>query len=539
MKKIRLLAASAILAFAAISNSFAQNDLGKECGCPLVSARGAGINLSSFADADGVLTSNLLLTCDKLYILDKKIYVPWGKTLTIMPGTVVKADPSGNPSTASAIVVMRGGKIFANGSQTCPIVFTASADPMDGSYAITNTGKWGGIVILGRAKNNLIGSNGSSVSPDSTGIGWVEGYPAASVYNHYGMKPGFEVSNDNSGILRYVSIRHAGAIVTGANELNGLTLASVGSGTTIDYIDIVANADDGIEFFGGTVNVKHIAMWWGNDDMFDWDLGWIGNGQFLFGIQCPDIALLAGGDNGFESDGDDNTKGDAAGFMSHPVIYNATLIGNGLASSSDFSGPSALRAKERTEGEIYNSILANFRYGFDLNNKRTALATPPGTTDAYTNWINGSLLVKNNTWVNVTGGLGVLTVTQATGPRAAGSASDLSKFTTDGNTYLTSVPGFDYTFAMSGGAITHKFDAVPLPEISSTITPSGSFFSPVSYRGAFASNEKSWLSDWSYGKLTNSTTGLVICPNDVDNSGAINSDDLLQVLGAFGTSCAK
>jgi len=572
MKKIRLVIATAFLAMAAVTSSFAQQNLGADCGCPAVNARGTAINLSSFVDVNGLLTSSIVLTCDKNWTLDTKVYVPWGKSITIMPGTVVKATESASADLAHAIVVMRGGKIYASGSKSCPIVLTASDDPMDpaSAYPMTTKGKWGGIVLLGRAKNNLIGKitltapdpdiivakNTSCVADDSTGIGWIEGYPASNPYNHYGMPRGLEVDNDNSGIMTYVSIRHAGAIVTGANELNGLSLGSVGSGTVIDNIEIIANADDGIEFFGGTVNVKHIAMYWGNDDMFDWDQGWNGSGQFLFGIACPDINLVANGDNGFETDGDDNTKGSYAGaipgvepvvpFISHPYICNATLIGSARQpGTSDFSGPAAIQAKERTEGEIYNSVFAGFKYGLDLADKRgSQLAYPagPDPVDSYQNWLAGSLVVKNNTFTTTWGGLTSVTVNGST--RVAGSAADQTKFiTTDKNVVLDPIPGFSPAVALNaaGTAILTQYDAIPLPELGNTFPVNTAKCGQTTYRGAFpSSGSDNWLADWSYAKLENLTKGLVENVNDVDRSGGlINGDDVLQVVGAFGTGNQK
>lgn len=530
----------ALLSFAAISGSFAQDNLGESCGCPPVSDRGTPVALSGYADPDGKLTANLLLTCDKIWLLDKKIYVPDGKTLTILPGTVIKANPSTDPAQATALVVSRGGKIYASGTQSCPIVFTASDDDVDGSYPILEKSKWGGLVICGKAKNNLISSNVYSAN-DQAGIGYIEGFVETNQNAWYGMAPGSEVNDDNSGILTYVSIRHAGAVVAGANEINGLTLGSVGSGTVIDNIEIVSNADDGIEFFGGTVNVKHIAMWWVYDDMFDWDLGWNGNAQFLFGIQAP-AALAPGADNGFEADGDDDTKGDQAGFMSHPVIYNATLIGNGKTANTppDGSGAAAIRAKDRTEGEIYNSLFANWTYGFDVNNKRLSQPPAVGSTDSYTNWNSGSLIVKNNAFVSITNpsNWGAFTYTESS--RADNRVpADEAKFTGENNTVQASLSGLDLTYAMTLNAVTDQFDAVPLPQVGNVHTYPSSFFTPVDYRGAFGSLEKSWLSDWSFGKVANATTGLVLCPGDVDNSGAINTDDLLKLLEVFGTSCSK
>ncbi len=566
MKRIRLFAATALLATVAVTNSFAQYP-GADCGCPPLAAR-TPVELNTiFTGTFGVipgpggntLDHDAVLTCEHTYIMRNKLYVINGATLTIMPGTIVKGVDTGVATDAAALIITRGSKIIANGTASAQIIFTALDDNLDGNYPIGAKQQWGGLVLLGKATNNLIATNASCTGPNgvkTAGIGFVEGYDASNEYNQYGGAIGSTNDNDNSGVLKYVSIRHAGAVLQLGNELNGLTLGSVGSGTIIDYVDIVANADDGIEFFGGTVNVKHIAMWWGNDDMFDWDLGWKGKAQFLFGIQSSDVVGIDGGDNGFESDGDDNKTGDAAPFMSHPIVYNATIIGNGLASANDFTGPSAIRAKERTEGEIYNSVFANFKFGLDISSARA------GLIDSYQNWTAAtpSLIVKNNTFINMTdvnyGGVGLCISTKdgkgtTTAPvrrvATTGAGSEMERFTNDGNTYLASLPGFDFNFAMSAGTlspmtpggITDKFDAVPNPQIAGeTILSTHSlFFTPVSYRGAFGSNEKSWMSEWSFGEETAATSGLLMCPNDVNLSGGVNNDDLNSVLGAFGTSC--
>jgi hypothetical protein len=551
MKKFKHLAAVALLASVAVTNNFAQNNLGEDCGCPPVSQRD-NVELSTLFNGSGnTLTHDAVLTCNHNYIIRTKLYVYTGSTLTINPGTVIKGAATGTPTDASALVVMVGAKIMAAGTESCPIVFTAEADNLDGNYPICNRGQWGGLVLLGKAPNNLIVGNVYSASTTQNGIGFIEGYDAANPYNHYGAAPGLTDENDNSGILRYVSIRHAGAVLQLANELNGLSLGSVGRGTTIDHIEILAADDDNVEFFGGTVNVKYITAWWGADDMFDYDLGWNGNAQFLFSITSPDRVAIPGSDNGFEADGDDDKRGNLAGYMSHPTIYNTTLISDGAASANDFSGPSAIRAKERTEGEIYNSVFANFKFGLDLSNTRGSLPPAQGTTDAYQNWIAGNLVVKNNTFVNMTdptygpNGICISTTNgKGTGTpavRAVASASDLTKFTGDGNTYQTTLPGFDYVLGMTcgtPGTITHKFDAVPNPEISSSIIPpANGFFTRVSYRGAFGANEKSWLSGWTMGEQMNVTRGLVNCPTDVNSDGKTDGSDYLDLVGSFGFSC--
>jgi hypothetical protein len=551
MKKINFLAASAIMAFAAVSTGFAQSNLGADCGCPSVSSRTVvDINTVFTGTTSGGITLNhdAVLTCDKVYVMHTKSYVINNATLTIMPGTLIKGAAALNETDASAMIITRGSKIIADGTQSCPIVFTAESDNLT-NHPICARGEWGGLVLLGKAKNNLIVGNGSCAG--TAGVGFIEGYDVAQTFNLYGMPAGQTDDDDNSGVLRYVSIRHSGAVLQLGNELNGLSLGSVGRGTTIDYLDIIGSDDDGIEFFGGTVNVKHIAMYWGNDDMFDYDLGWSGKAQFLFGIQSPDVAI-PGGDNGFEADGDDNTKGDAAGYMSHPIIYNATIIGNGLGTANDYTGPSAIRAKERTEGEIYNSVFANFKYGLDISKTRGTLGAPTGSVDSYENWIAGTLVVKNNTFVNMTdatygpNGICISTKngkgTSTVAVRTVASASDITKFqTTDGNTYQTSLPGFDFGFGMTcgnPGSITHQYDATPNPQIAGVAPAAGSlFFSPVAYRGAFGANEKNWLSDWSIGSTIGVTPGLTKCETDVNLDGKTDGADYLKVIQKIFTSC--
>ena len=162
-KSFTKFAVAASLALTAMSPSFGQTTVGASCGCPPVGSR-TSVDMSSLAIIgganDGDLTAtNTVLTCDKIYRLDNKIYVPAGKTLTIMPGTVIKGVDTGNPLLANAIIVQRDGDINAAGTAECPIIFTAEADPLNGTYPLSNRGKWGGIVVLGKAKNNLLTTN--------------------------------------------------------------------------------------------------------------------------------------------------------------------------------------------------------------------------------------------------------------------------------------------------------------------------------------------------------------------------------------------
>ena len=554
-KNISKLVASAAMAVASIAPSFAQSDLGAACGCPPVAGRTI-VELSSLngytaisGTYGGELTLGATLTCDKTYIIDKKIYIPSGKVLNIAPGTVLKGRANLIAAEATALVIERGGKINAEGQADCQIVFTAEADPVNGTYGIENKGKWGGVVLLGKATNNLtLAANGPYVAGSAgklavaDGLGTIEGFATSNSQDQYGvdLSTGSFDDNDNSGIMKYVSIRHSGAILSVGAEINGLTLGSVGRGTTLEHIEIVSCADDNIELFGGTVNLKYISVLFGNDDMYDYDCGWTGKGQFLFGMKTDNTAS-ADSDNGFEADSDDQKSN--ATPKSHPVFYNVTLIGNEKATgNSDNGGLSAIMAKETTEGEFYNSVFANFRNGFNM--QKTLGTRAVGSPEAYDNWINGSLKVKCNTFVGTTN-----PATFDAGKTVSGTAlvdADLTKFTsTDMNTIVAgnTLPGFSYTFTVNNAtnAFTLKNDVVPNPALSTTGCPTApvdGFFRAAPYRGAFSSDpKKNWLSDWSYSQVLNTTKGLVTCPTDINADGKTNVNDFLQLTDFYGFDC--
>lgn len=558
-KNLTNVAAITILALAtnfdASAQLASQENLGAACGCPAVSTRPT-VSMSTLATIGGatdgdLIATNTILTCDKTYILDNKIYVPAGKTLTIQPGTVIKGAPTGNPAAANAILVNRDGKIIASGTESCPIIFTAQADPLDGTYALTNKGQWGGIVILGKAKNNLTtaanysaagttgfnGTTGSGVN-GGDGIGFIEGFTAADARNLYGMPPGQENDDDNSGVMRYVSIRHAGATVGPNNELNGLTLGSVGRGTTIENIEVISNDDDGIEPFGGTVNMKYLTLMFNNDDNFDYDQGYTGKVQFMLSVKL-DAATFSGGDSGLEIDGDDNKANPT--LLSRPTIYNATFIGNGSnvnATLGTSGGPFAINAKEKVEGTIRSSIFANYRAGFNLVK---SLGTRTGTVECYHNWrgldntgaaITPTLIVECNTFVGNTAGFVV------GGSAANLVAGDDAKFTADGNVVAATLAGLDFNFAASGTTVTDQYNAVPNPLVASTcVPPADGFFTYANYRGAFKPGVTSWMSTWSYSALLDAANGLVACPTDINKDGITNTNDFLDLVGQFGQSC--
>jgi len=589
MKKRNLLLLAALCAVS-VTTSFSQkgiraneNNLGEECGCPPVSSRTTVVLMSSMVvngTTNPELSQSVHLTCDKMYILDQKVYVPNGMSITIDPGTVIKGTPTvaGQEANASGLIIERGGKIYANGEAQCPVVMTAQADPMDGTYSITNVGKWGGLVLLGAASNNLVDGNTLCVN-HTPGLGFVEGFTAANPWNHFGSgDAAFPVANDddNSGVLKYLSVRHAGAILGAGNgnELNGITFGSVGRGTIVNHVEVVASADDNMEFFGGTVNVKYASTLFGDDDMFDYDLGYSGKVQFYLGVAADSLVTdnMRSTDNGFEADADDQTKATATSNHSNPIIYNVTMIGNGHIvptkvnalyagyPGTDNTGGAAIMAKELTGGQIYNSLFANFRSGLHLMNSRSAASGG----DAYDQWVNDpsrtthlttqggiaqfqALKVKHNIFVNcgVKSNRNGKQYPLSTGTMVSGKFPALYKdfttptdadttqfFTTDDNMAVASLKGIETGMAFTNGLISNMFHVTPAANVTAPSAPNDGFFSPAPYRGAFdATKEGTWISNWANIEMQSLQDTN---PTDLNGDGITDGKDLSILLGKMG-----
>ncbi len=248
------------------------------------------------------ITSDITWTTGNVYILASRIAVVSGATLTIEPGVIIKGE-AGTGANATALIIARGGKLMAVGTAAQPIIFTSVADEISpGQIASPNldsdlNGLWGGLIILGYAPIS------ADASPSQ-----IEGIPPSDPNGLYGGSDG----SDNSGMIKYVSIRHGGANIGEGNEINGLTLGGVGNGTIIENIEIVGNQDDGIEWFGGTVNVKNVVIWNAGDDAVDTDQSWAGTLDNFF--------VINPGDECFELDGPEGSM--EAGH----TIKNGTVV---------------------------------------------------------------------------------------------------------------------------------------------------------------------------------------------------------------------
>ncbi len=285
------------------------------------------------AEVSGAITGARAFSADTTYILQGIVTVDSGAVLTVEPGTLILGDVNVQPT---ALIVRRGGRIVADGTASEPIVFTSSAP--EGQRA---SGDWGGVVINGFSICNFPADQ--CVGEGSSG------------------QYGGDILDDDSGTLRYVRIEYAGFEISFGNELNGLTLNGVGSGTTIEYVQSHYGLDDGIEWFGGTVNARYLVVTGANDDSFDYSTGWQGYGQFWIVQQDP----ANGADNGFEVDNNEDDY--SATPLTSPTIYNVTMVG---ANDPD-EGDTGLLMRRGTAGEVRNVIVMGFSDGLDIDNNET------------------------------------------------------------------------------------------------------------------------------------------------------------------------
>ncbi len=274
-------------------------------------------------------------------------------TLTIEPGVQVM----GKTGTFANLVITRGSKLMAMGTKSAPIVFSSDDAGLDGS------GEWGGLIMHGYAPHNECDEGGSYCDIDSEGeSGFAGGYDP----------------DDNSGVLRYVVVAEGGYEFSTGNEINGISLVAVGRGTEMDYIQVHGNSDDGIEFYGGNVNVKHGVFTSNNDDSVDWDEGYQGNMQYII------VKQSASKGEAFEMD----TEGSSSGFLSKPTLANVTIINDKVADRATYS----LNFKKRSGGFFHNTVVtvaASSETAVDMciNVDGSGSVALAGTALVINNWI--------------------------------------------------------------------------------------------------------------------------------------------------------
>jgi len=449
------------------------------------------------------ITANTTWSATNRYLLKGFVYVRSGATLTIEPGTVILGDKD----SKGTLIVEPGAKIMAMGTAAKPIVFTSNQPKGSRNY-----GDWGGVIIAGNAPTNSV-VNG--VRPT------IEGGPTTQYGSAY--NPGNQAAiTDNSGMLQYVRIEFGGVAISPNNEVNGLTLAGVGNGTTIDHIQISYSGDDSFEWFGGTVNAKYLVSLRCFDDDFDTDNGYSGNVQYGISLRDPAQADQSGS-KAFESDNDASATGNLP--LTSAVFSNMTLVGPILNPSAPNYSPqytASAHIRRNSAQSIFNSVFMGFPTNLLYDGSPTAGNVASGAARFKNNIVAGALVGSNSTagqrsilYVGPSGGAGSLTPNSnmssdsaawgaATGPLTWLKSNANRRYVTSDNVQLLNP--FSLTtpsFLPRTGSPIVVVPPATAPVVPASFTDSklaNSFFTSGNFIGALAdpnaSGATNWLSGW-------------------------------------------
>jgi len=449
----------------------------------------------------GSIAASRTLTPDTNYVLRGFVYVNSGATLTINAGTKIVGDTT---ALGSALFVLRGARIVANGTEVAPVVFTSQR-----SAGNRSPGDWGGLIIVGNARNNragniiVEGSDGSVVGGNSAGVVYTGGTNDA----------------DNSGTLRYVRVEFAGYATLTDAELNTFTFAAVGSGTTFEYLQSMSGLDDAFEWFGGAVDGKYLVSYESGDDHFDTSEGYRGRNQFLIAYQSTFLTPRAGAGavstdpQGFEVDGcngggctapaggNAQSSGAADGLWTMNVFANFTVIGVGAGVTTPTNGGVGMVLRRGTGGYYVNGVVARW--------PRQAISMRDTTSN--NRFQVDSLIVRNlffadngsqNSGVTFDptsanfGQEAAFTARNSNITLAAGTVTAASLFTAlpAGGTTAPTVAGFDWSPATGSPIATGGLSAFTAdPKIAAR---AGTFITATAYRGAAAPGGAKWWANW-------------------------------------------
>ena len=525
----------------------------------------ASVLLTGAAQAAEVLvTTNIVgsqtWTANNTYNLQGQIYVLPGATLTIEAGTVIASDTG----IGGSLAVSRGAQIFVNGTSANPVIMTSKADVATWTNGNPQTGtwraaanEWGNLTIMGAGYVSENGTVGNVPTPTAANVAAMEGLVAAFPGDTKVLYGGGN-DDDDSGSIHYLSMRYGGKVIGLNNELNGLSLGGVGRNTDIDHVEIMNNVDDGIEIWGGTVNLKHFSIWNIGDDSLDIDQGWRGKAQFGLIVQGYSLNASQGsgvGDNLIEVDGAEQSDWQP---VTTGTIYNMTLIGQPV------SGDHGTAWRDNARLQVRNSVM------MDLGERLVAFDNVDG--DGGAGYGNNGTLSWANTWLtdyNI-----YSTVNAPANPAAfypvqtSGKLAEISD-----SVFFRNLNGSAYTEATARGVfnvgnnnvLTPGFADVDSPVktltrgpavvlVSTTMlpvtfldprpanaaltsvgsAPNDGFFTPASYRGAFAPGEN-WLDGWT----ASSAFGFTPVQNTTSYCTAgVTTNGCKATMNAIGTPSA-
>lgn len=510
------------------------------------------------------ITTSTTWTANNTYNLQQQVFVKPGATLTIEAGTVVAS----TTNLGGSLAVSRGGQIFVNGTVTNPVIMTSKADvatwvagdPTTGTWR-EGANEWGNLTLMGDAYISENASVGNTPAPSASNIAAMEGLVAAFP-GDTSVEYGGGNDDDDSGSIRYLSLRYGGRVIGLGNELNGLSLGGIGRGTDIDHVEIMNNVDDGIEIFGGAVNLKYVSIWNVGDDSFDIDQGWRGKAQFAFIVQGYSLDAKQGsgvGDNCFETDGAEDSDWQP---VTTATIYNATVVGQPVHGDQGTAWRDNARVQYRNcvfmdlgdQLVKFDNVDGDGANGYGHNGTLdwpttwttdytvTSLVNPPvlpmTPADLYKSQTSGKLAEMTNSVFFRNQGASAYTEATARGVLDVGSNNVL-------------IPGFLDTDApiknlVRGPAVVKggktmlpvvSIDPRPANEalLSVAAAPADGFFTPVNYRGAFDPNFN-WLCGWSaadaFGLLQSAAT--VTVRSDAANVPSSLNTNGLPTLGNAG-----
>ncbi len=534
---------------------------------PCLLASVASNALAAEIIVSGDITTSVNWTNDNVYRLSGQVFVMPGATITIEAGTVIASDSGGS------LAITRGAMLDCRGTAQQPIIFTSKTD--HDTWNATNPygqwraacNEWGNLTIMGDAYIGKYGNGAASTNtaaPNSGNYANMEGLVASGPTDTR-VRYGGGNDNDDSGSLRYTSFRYGGKVVSLGTELNGLSLGGVGRGTEIDHIDIMNNVDDGIEIWGGTVDLKYFSIWNIGDDSFDLDQGWRGRGQFGLLVAGYSVNAASGSgvcDKLIEIDGAE--KSDAQPVTT-TCLYNMTLIGQPA------SGKKAIGFRDNARMQLRNSlimdssiVIANdntdneatggqFGYGYNgtltwantwTTNWNAYSSVNPFATpaSAYTAQSDGKLIdFKDDVFYGNSVLLGY-TEADARGVFTTTSNNNLKEPTSSPITRITRGP----EQTLTGVKVSPVIGLDPRPANSALTAvgsaPNNGFFTSAAYRGAFAPGEN-WLCGWTaasqYGYTgnwngTSYQACAAPCAGDLDGSGSVDAGDIGSLLILFG-----